>query len=331
MLCVARLILPLHSPHSISHHTTITMTFDDLPDEVLRCVVDWLHPSDDSPALLNLMQVSSLMWECAARRLYADLTLDEDQVVALIAGADWQPPTDSSGRVQLLLSQRTRTALSYVRRLTILGPWRQPIIDMLWDAATIDCPLFPNVVQVLLNLDPSLDHPYHLRYPERQDSHGIFIFDTIDACVLSEQNAEVLFKLPARRYNSFTCHEVRTGVSLAVIQENDAYQHWKYWHSFQSDAEEALRLAASWLSFRARRLSTHCWDPGASSLLPVQLYLKEGAELGRLMAEWYDANQHERLRVFADSRDVLQIRHYPRSGAGAPPCLLCGTFLSSHL
>lgn len=302
-----------------------------LPVEVIRCVVDQLDPSDDSATLLSAMRVSNLMWECAARRLYADLTLDKKQVEALIAGADWQPPDNPSGRVPLSLSERTRTALSYVRRLTILGPWSQPIIDMLWDATTLDGPLFPNVMQVLLDLDPSLDHPFHLRYPEWRDNHGIFIFDTIDACVLSEQNAEVLFKLPARRYKSFTCHEVATGGSLAVIQENDVYQHWEYWHSFQSDAEEALRLAASWLSFRACRLSTEGWDPGASSLPPVQLYLKEGAELGRLVAEWYDANQHERLRVFADSRDVLQVSHYPRSGAGAPPCLLCGRFLSSPL
>lgn len=304
--------------------------FDELPTEILRSVVDCLRPPDDSATLISLMRVSRTMWEIAGRQLYANLTLDKDQVVRLIAGADWQPPKDSSSpRVPLSLSKRTRTALSFVRRLTLLGLWHQPILDLLCDATVAGKPLFPHVEQVLLDIGPPFQRWSRSRRPSPRDP-GIFIFGAIDACVFGDGNEVVLFQLPAQRYRSITLHEVGTGILVQRIVGNGEYIRCEQWRSFQTGTQDALEMAAAYIETEAGKDLPAPWRPNLPPS-PVQLYLKEGVTLGKKMVEWFDAEQSDRIRVFADTTNILQIHHFPRSGEGCLPCALCGTsYAGSH-
>lgn len=297
---------------------------DEMPFEILSRVVDFFEPSVDTASLISLMQVSKTMWDCAGRRLYAILTLDRDQVVKLIAGADCQPPMDSSSPcAPPSLSERTRTALSFVRRLTLLGPWPQPVLDLLWDATLPGQVLFPNVVQVLFEIGPPFERPARRRRPEKRD-HRAFVFGTIDACVLGTANEVVMFQLPAWRYRTITCHELDTGYLLEHILSDECYLNCDLWRIFQSDTQEALQNAAACLAFESGKDLPAPWNPNLPPS-PVQLYLKEGATLGKKMVEWYDAEQSHRIKVFADTPNILQIHHFPRSGEGCPACALCGT------
>lgn len=302
---------------------------DGLPIEVLRSIVDQLHPTADSTTLLSLLRVSNALWDCAARRLYADLTLTKRQVVMLIVSPDRKPTTANSDRpepVPMQLSRRTRKALSFVHRLTILGPWPQPILDMLWDVTLAQQPLFPNVVQVLFDFGPPFQRLPLPRPPLETREPGIFVFNSVDACVLGNDNMLSLFQLPARSYRSITCHEVDTSDVLQDILGNEEYLQCDQWRCFQSDTQGALQNAACCLESEFGQSFPAKWEPRVPPH-PVQLYLREGATLGQKMVEYYDAHQNGWIKVFADTHDILQIHHFPRGGAGAPSCFICGTYL----
>ncbi|EJT49213.1 hypothetical protein A1Q1_01694 [Trichosporon asahii var. asahii CBS 2479] len=293
-----------------------------LPMDVLRCVVDHLHPLEDSDTLLSLMRVSSTMWECAARKLFADLSLTESQAVMLFgAGSDRETPIDLCRRPHPL-SGRVRKALSFTRRLTIKGPWAQTVLDMMWEATIAGHTLFPNVQQVLFGIasSASFDLPGRSR---RKREPGVYIFDTVDACVLGDVNVNNLFELPAQRYRSITCHEADVGDMLAYNLGDEDYFRCDLWQYFQSDTQQALDYAAASIELKAGRNYPARWTPRLP-LHPVQLYLKDGTKLGERLVKWYNDEQCTWIKPFADISNILQIHHFPRSGAGAPPCAACG-------
>lgn len=301
------------------------MPFDALPPEVLGCIVDWLDPAEDSASLLSLMRVSQALWDPAARRLYASITLDRDQVVLLIAGRGWEPPPDSLDPAPMTLTERTRLALSFVRRLKILGYWTTSIVEMLWAAAAgRDEPLFPNVEQLLLDIGPPVVAYAPPLRCGRPEPGALFIFGTVDVCILGDENHGLLFRLPARRYRSFTCHESHAAFALKEIWRYDDYRRWESWRSFQSDAWESVSVLEN-------SLSALTWDdykddrvPDFFHLPPLQLYLNDGVALGEDIVAHWDDHKAFNLRVFSDIPHILQIHHFPPSGEGCPPCELCG-------
>lgn len=309
------------------------MPLEDLPAEVLQCVVDNLDPACDTPTLLSLMRVSSSMWEAAARRLYATMALDRDQVVLLIAGRwrrrpDDAPASDAADRAPVVLSQRTRLALSFVRRLTLLGYWTTSIVEMLWDAAAQGArPLFPNVEQLLLDIGPPFDWravPW-LRCA-RPTHPEFFVFDSLDVCILGDENQDLLFRLPARHYRSITCHEVALCSWLARAWDPGDSLQWDEWRCFLSDAWEGVETTACDL----QRLT---WDDFEEDhippfrLPPLQVCLNYGDTLGKDIVDHFEErySNHD-LRVFKDTSHIVQFSHFPPDGEGASPCKLCGTY-----
>lgn len=302
-------------------------TTSGLPIDVLRCVVDQLHPVEDSDTLLCLMRVSSTMWECAVRKLFADLSLTESEVVTLFdAGPDRETPNDPCRRPHPL-SGRARKALSFTRRLTIKGPWAQNVLDMMWEATIAGHPLFPNVQQVLFDFGGSASIDLPGRSPRTREP-GVYIFGTVDACVLGNDNVNNLFELPAQRYRSITCHEADVGHMLAYILGDEDYFRCDLWQFFQSDTQQAIDYAAASIELKAGKNYPARWTPRLP-LHPVQLYLKDGTKLGERLVKWYDDEQCSWIKPFADISNILQIHHFPRSGAGAPPCAVCGTSMAS--
>lgn len=314
-------------------------TLDQLPTDVLRSIIDWLDPTEDADlaALLNLMRVSSTMWESAARRLYAELVLDEKQVVALIVGSSpspsaGQPLSDQSDQsaqapqAPVALCRRTRTALSFTHSLTVLGPWSQSVLDMVWGTTTRECPLFPNVQQVVFDLKKRDRPRYDPFLPSREQ--GTFVFNEVDACILSDQNVHALFQLPAQKYRSITCHEVSVRHLLSHFLRDEkglnSGPNSGPWQAFQSDSETTLRETACDIEFLATRNFPARWIPKVP-LFPLQIHLKDGVRFGNEMVAFYDSRQSDWINVFSHCTDIVQVHHYPRDGAGAPPCMLCGT------
>lgn len=320
-------------PTALNDHNAtpfIAMTiWEHLPFDVLRCVVDSLHPSKDSGTLLNLMRVSSTLWGCAARRLYSDLALTEDQVIVLLAaGSNRELPAQQSALAPRPLNRRVRTALSFVHRLTIVGPWSQTALDVVWTVALAEHLLFPNVQQVLFNIgrsDPKLPG----RFPRAREG-GAFVFSTVDVCVLGSVNMNGLVELPAERYRSITCHEVNVGHMLEHILKDGDFSHCDQWSFFQSDTHRALDSAAATIEYKAGRNYPTRWDPEVP-LHPLQLYLKDGAKLGERLMQWFEEDQTSRIRVVTEMSKIMEVHHFPRSGAGASPCSVCGTSSASPL
>lgn len=300
--------------------------------------MDWLDPADDTATLLSLMRVSNSCWDAAARRLYTSIALDRDQVVLLIAGPHWRAPLidaprcGSSGHNLLTLSDRTRRALSFVRRLRIVGHWSRDVVEMLWAAAAgRGSPLFPNVVHLFLDIGlPS--HASYVPYSrsDHPDLSDLFIFDTIDVCVLGDENRELLFVLPAKRYRSITCHEVLPCRRLSSAWECDDSPQWESWRCFLSDAWEAVHTMGEDLAKLTRNDNEEDRTP-PFRLPPLQLCLNYGVTLGRDVVTHFENQYHEhhheqRMRIFSSLSHVLRIHHYPPNGEGCPPCELCGVY-----
>lgn len=306
---------------------------DALPTEVLRCIVECLDPHDDAGALLALMRTSSLMWEEAARRLYASITLDREQVVLLIAGRGWKlrpdhaPATKPGSRALVMVKERTRLALSFVRRLRILGYWTTAIVEMLWDAAAGGArPLFPNVEQLLLDIGPPcVSYPPWIQC-ELPAKPSFYIFDTVDVCVLGDESKDLLFKLPTKRFRTITCHEAGLG-SWLWRSRSDESLHWDMWRAFLSDAWEALQVTASDLN----RLTWDDYEHGRVPefrLPPLQVCLNYGERLGSDIVEHFeDQYQEHEMGVISDIPHIVQIHHFPPDGEGCEPCELCGELL----
>lgn len=296
---------------------------DDLPTEILEMIVAWLDPADDATALTNLMRTSKTIWEKAARRLYADLTFEEKQVMAMFTGSAPQPLLEQTAPYPVSLSQRTRTALSFTHRLTFIGPWRQAVLDVVWNAATPNRPLFPNARQVFFDMKP----PHGRRrddvcQPNRCD--GKFVFDKIDVCVLGKENLHALVQLPARRYRSITGHDVDAYVLLDYFLAHAAKRTFTgRWQCFQSVTDETLSDVACGIQTAAERRFPARWTLKAPAF-PFRVHVKDGIKLGRKIASRYDETQSGFLKVFSHCTDIVQIRHYRLNGAGASPCTLCG-------
>ncbi|EJT49200.1 hypothetical protein A1Q1_01681 [Trichosporon asahii var. asahii CBS 2479] len=278
------------------------------------------------------------MWEEAARRLYASITLDRDQVVLLIAGRGWKlrpdhaSATKPENRAPVKLAQRTRLALSFVRRLKILGYWTTAIVEMLWDAAAQGArPLFPNVEQLLLDIGPPcVSYPPWIQC-ELPSPPTFYIFDTVDVCLLGDESKDLLFKLPAKRYRSVTCHEVLLG-SWLWRERSGLGTTWDEWRCFASDAWEAIQVAASdlnrltWDDYEHGRVPK--WD-----LPPLQVCLNYGESLGSDIIEHFEDQYPDHgMRVIRDAPHIVQIEHFPPDGDGCEPCELCSeTWRSQEL
>jgi len=283
-----------------------------LPTDILAEIVAALDPVQDRHCLLNLMSTSSTVWDLAARQLYGNLSVDNEQLAQLVA----------SGKN---LSSRSRKVLTFVRRLRICPQLTTATILLLWKVALLNKPLFPNVRQLIYldHLDPhdsdkASQRLWALRQ-QRRVSPKVFIFDAADVCITGRGYHQV-FLLPIRTLRNITFHEsghhgiFRWGFppSWTSFRVFDNTFHlcslgdkWER-YGWLLDAVEKL----NWKGLELQPRIQICWlsdDP----VPPILDEMEAGIESD--MPEWRPSTSGFEFRVYS--------REEPRN---CPPCGLCG-------
>lgn len=302
-----------------------------LPPELARHVVSYLDPTKDRQSLINVLGVSTTWWEAGAQVLYQDMTLDPERLRRLISGGQ---PVDLEERHKLIapkqrtitrrlhrklqpsggmLSPRTRRALQFVERLTLIAAFSETDYKMLCAiaGAVPNVPLFPRVHTLCCRTrsDSEFQDWYEGRIPNVAGP-GVVFFDCLDVCLVGIHSVIPLC-LPAKRIRSLTCHRLladgllkhhlpKPGESVVVYEDyigrlatmvaiDSCLLNWKHELETRTDVHVRICIRISEegrLRVLARFAASVGWEPQATA--------------------------------------KIQLLFYGDNGIGCPPCVVCG-------
>ncbi|RSH76549.1 uncharacterized protein EHS24_005538 [Apiotrichum porosum] len=313
------------------HHSGRAGDVVTLPPELVRHIVSYLNPKKDQRSLINVLAVSTTWWDAGAQVLYQDMTLDPERLRLLISGGQ---PAELAERHKLIaptqravtrslhrrlqppggmLSPRTRRALQFVERLTLIASFSEADYVMFCAiaGAVPNTPLFPRVRTLCYRTrsDSLFGDWYRGRIPKAAGP-GVVFFDCPDLCLVGAQSV-ILFCLPARRIQSITCHFLLTddllnhrlprqgesvvvyedfaGRLASVVEMNSCLLKWERELQKQSDVNVRICIRSSEagrFDILARLAGSVGWEPQATA--------------------------------------KIQLLFYGDNGIGCPPCVVCG-------